>query len=158
MNWAVLSSGPLPVDPETVGMPGTVRMPDDVGEGGPDGVDLVDTTELLEVLLCPECDSELGAPQACGATHLYLADNPLMHRLLRPLVEQYLRSLASDKMCRACSAPDAGGRGHDVQLARGECRHVTIREGQVTMARDMWDAITAELDDLRVRTRTGSGV
>jgi len=47
-----------------------------------------DNTELLEVLLCPECEMELGS-RACGPRHAYLADNPLDHRLIRPLLERH---------------------------------------------------------------------
>jgi hypothetical protein len=87
--------GPVSIDPETVGMPPRMPTHDPVD---PDEKDLVDTTELLEVLLCPECDTELGCPSPCGPTHLYLADNPLQHRLLRPLVQQYMRSLSNDEL------------------------------------------------------------
>ena len=107
----------------------------------------MDTTELLEVLLCPECDSELSAPNPCGAPHLWLADNPLAHRLLRPLVEQVLQSLSTDKVCVTCKAEGKG----EVQIARGDCPHVLIREGQVTMTRRMWLSITNELVEMRKR-------
>jgi hypothetical protein len=133
--------GPVSIDPETVGLPPRMPVSPD-----PDEKDLVDTTELLEVLLCPECDYELGSPNPCGPTHLYLADHPLQHRLLRPLVEQHLRSLSTDRACAACSRG-----GVDVPIARGTCPHILIREEQVTMAQTTWDTMTDEL----IRSRGG---
>jgi hypothetical protein len=129
---------------------GSSTDPDNGDEGT-----LADTTELLEVLLCPECDFELGCHDPCGARHVYLADHPLEHRLIRPLVEQYLRTINTNKVCAACSMrinPD-DGLLHDVMIARDDCPHVLIREGQVTMARSLYESITGEL--LRMRDKSG---
>jgi len=102
-----------------------------------------DRTELLEVLLCPECDMELSAV-ACGPRHAFLADNPMNHRLLKPLLERYQEEIrwAEGKQCSTCSVP----------LASSDCVHADVRGDQVLMSRAMYATYqTAATELIRVR-------
>ena len=85
---------------------------------------------LLEVLLCPECDAELSAPQACGPLHALLQDSPLQHPLLLPLMEKVVREIreAETKICPTCRIP----------IATQECPHIVDKFGQIWMSKAEW--------------------
>jgi hypothetical protein len=118
-------------DVETIGGPSSMPkpikwVPADHGEPDPYGEEEEPEedraiAELLEVLLCPNCDMELSAP-ACTPQHAYLADNPVEHRLLKPLLVPYLKQLRFDegRLCSSCTF----AAGHDVVIATAECNHV----------------------------------
>ena len=127
-----------PVDLETYGMPKPLKwVPAD--HGGPE--DDLAVCELCELLLCPDCDMELGSTP-CGPRHAYLADNPMEHQLLAPLLVSYLRQMRFEtgRLCETCS----GVLGHDVVLATGECNHVYVRGDQALMSRTQWQALVEE--------------
>ena len=135
-GWTTLST-PFMVDPETTG------LPPDLGPIEPE-----DRTwdELLEVLLCPVCDFELGA-EACPPDHAFLADNPMQHRLLKPLLALYLKQIrAKDKQCMECQAP----------LAAGNCPHPDYRDDQVTISNTGWMRIVEDIGALHgLKDRVG---
>jgi hypothetical protein len=152
-GWTRLApGGSVPVDPETVGWPPAMPKPmkwDPVAHGEPDpepdehgGVDDPVISELLEVLLCPNCDMELSAA-ACTPQHAYLADNPVEHRLLKPLLVPYLKQLRFDegRLCRTCSTEG----GPDVVIATGGCKHAEVRGDQVLVSRELWEALVDEI-------------
>jgi len=132
----VKSPGVVITDPETSGFPTTeiVSDPESADDGA---VEDHTRSELLEVLLCGECDMELSAP-ACGPKHAYLADHPMEHRLTAPLLAQYLELMRfrTGKMCGICSHFDVL-----VPLATGECTHADVRSDQVLISRAMWEEL-----------------
>jgi hypothetical protein len=98
-----------------------------------------ENTVLLEVLLCTDCGMELGT-EACSPQHAYLADNPLEHGDVKPLLMSYLHEQRrDDKICVVCAIP----LGHD------GCRHVDSRDGQVRLSRDHWERLGEEMRTLR---------
>jgi hypothetical protein len=92
--------------------------------------------ELLEVLLCEDCDMELGAPP-CSARHAYLQDHPMEHRLLAPRLTEYKDQIRRnrDGMCTLCKVP----------IATGDCGHVRVANGQVVMSEVAWRKQVDEL-------------
>jgi len=121
---------PVWPDIETIGMPPPTWGPDDG----------VVSDELLEVLLCPHCDMELGS-SPCTPQHARLADHPEEHRLLRPIMLQYLKQVQrnENRECVTCRIP----------LATGSCTHADVREDQVTMSRMSWDRLVDEVREAR---------
>jgi hypothetical protein len=154
-GWMRLAPGSV-VDPETVGWPPAMPKPmkwDPAAHGErepePDedgGVDDPVISELLEVLLCPNCDMELSAA-ACTPQHAYLADNPMEHRLLVGLLTPYLKQLRFEegRLCSSCTF----AAEHDVVLASEECNHVDARGDQVLISTVQWAALAVVVADAR---------
>lgn len=143
---APVSMGPFSIDPETTGFPpgGLVGGPD---LSDPDYVaEDPQINELCEILLCKDCDMELGSA-ACGAQHAYLADHPLEHPLIKDQLQDYLRKMrwTEGRECTICSFS-----GQAVALATGDCGHVDIRDDQVLMSRAAWNGLTDKI--IRMRT------
>lgn len=140
-----------PHDPETKGMdwadietrPGTglVDVPED-----PDAIELRGWEELLEVLLCEDCNFELSAP-ACSPAHAYLADNPAEHRLIKPLVKRSvdLMRWTTGHTCAICSEHGKPS----VSIGTGDCMHVDRRGQQVMMHRKAWEEVCDEAAQAR---------
>jgi len=131
-------------DSETFGFP-TTEVVDDPDSADDGATEDHGRSELLEVLLCGECDMELSAP-ACGPRHAYLADNPMEHRLLAPLLEQYLALMRfrEGQLCPICSHFDV-----QVPLATGECTHADVRADQVLISRKTWEELVDEVTGAR---------
>jgi hypothetical protein len=96
----------------------------------------VELQELLEILLCEDCDMELGATP-CSARHAYLADHPMEHRLLLPRLAEYKDEIRRnrDGTCALCKVP----------IATGDCDHVRVANGQVVMSEATWRKQVDEL-------------
>ncbi len=144
-GWVRLTSGPAPVDPETVGWPPAMPKPmkwEPADHGGPEPEDDPVLSELCEVLQCAQCHYELSA-DACGPQHAYLADHPAEHRLLKPLLAPYLQQLRFDegRLCTVCTVEG----GPDVVIATGDCKHADVRGDQVLVSRELWDALVDEV-------------
>jgi hypothetical protein len=102
----------------------------------PFGTREAELQELLEVLLCEECDMELGAIP-CSPRHAYLQDHPMEHRLLAPRLSEYKDEIRRnrDGMCTLCKVP----------IATGDCDHVRVANGQVVMSEATWRKQVDEL-------------
>jgi hypothetical protein len=144
-GWVRLAPGSsVAVDPETVGWPPAMPKPmkwEPADHGGPEPEDDPVISELCEVLLCPNCDMELSAA-ACTPQHAYLADNPVEHRLLKPLLEPYLKQLRFDegRLCSSCTF----AAGHHVVLASEPCNHVDARGDHVLISTVQWLELAGE--------------
>lgn len=141
-------------DKDTTGMPPDLRIIEVVSE--PDSADdgaVEDhlNEELQEILLCPDCDMELSAP-SCGAGHAYLADHPMEHRLLKPVLERYLRAVRWEegRVCVLCTNRSDDAKDA-VLLATGSCPHIDVRADQVAMSRIEFNRLTEELNEMRGR-------
>lgn len=135
-----------PHDPETVGLPPKMSWADDPAETvtppeDPDAVEPRGLEELLEVLLCPNCEFELSAT-ACTPEHAYLADHPEEHRLIKPLVARSvdLMRWTTGKTCGICSV--AGEPS--IAMGTGDCKHVEVRGEQVRMSKAAWEEVCDE--------------
>jgi hypothetical protein len=126
-GWALLSADG--VTPKATGM-GAVPLRD------PEEQREAELQELLEVLLCEDCDMELSAPP-CSARHAYLQDHPLEHRLLVPRLVEYKDEIRRnrDGLCVTCKVP----------IATGDCDHVRVANGQVVMSEATWRKQVDEL-------------
>jgi hypothetical protein len=102
----------------------------------PFGTREAELQELLEILLCEDCDMELGATP-CSARHAYLQDHPLEHRLLLPRLTEYKDEIRRnrDGTCALCKVP----------IATGDCDHVRVANGQVVMSEATWRKQVDEL-------------
>jgi hypothetical protein len=132
-------------DVETVGPDGTTVIADPASAD--DGaVEDHRAVELLEVLLCFSCGMELSAPP-CGAKHAYLADNPMEHRLLAPILEKYLHAVRRDEG-RVCVVCTPNPEGTQVLIATGDCPHITVHGDQVSLSRAEYNRVNEELSEV----------
>lgn len=124
---------------------GRITVPDELlGEENDHDPLWKERDELLEILLCPECDLELRS-DPCSPVHALLQDNPMQHRLLLPFMEKVVLEIRHDetKICTICPGK--------VPIAQGDCTHVVDRYGQVWMSKQSWEKLVQEVNESRTK-------
>ena len=97
--------------------------------------------ELLEILLCEDCDMELGATALLRTTRLP-GRPPDGAPAAAPRLAEYKDEIRRnrDGTCALCKVP----------IATGDCPHVRVANGQVVMSEATW---RAQVDELIARRR-----